>query len=326
MNNNTSNNELRNNIISLSLPPPAFTPSVLRRKMARKTSSTRKMLWKHCGDGTSGRGRRVRERQARYTKAENPSRLNNVGNLPAECGNKQWRTPLLYTSSHDAGESSERAGDGASTYRGCCIALLLFGTHITSGITIFPLCVAFALDFFHFLHGKKQPREKGGAKKKVVEWDEKKCHHDVYLENRRAGVGEDEHKSSARGFGATTKKRQKTTEIEIVVVFILKPFQFQSHLWILWIVQMRCFMEGSCRKDKWWEGRWLYGCERKARKINSSELYFFVFRLSGYIEYLRIASCSAFKSPPVPAARLDVDTCQAMIFSHPLLLLNPSST
>lgn len=62
---------------------------------------------------------------------------------------------------------------------------------------------------------------------------------------------------------------------------------------------MRCFMEGSCRKDKWWEGRWLYGCERKTRKINSSELYFFVFRLSGYIEYLKIASCSAFKSPSV---------------------------
>lgn len=164
MNNNTSNNELRNNIISLS--PPALTPSVLRRKMARKTSSTRKMLWKHCGDGTSGGS----ERQARYTKAENPSRLNNVGNLPAECGNKQWRTPLLYTSSHDAGESAEQ-GMGRSTYRGCCIALLLFGTHITSGITIFPLCVAFSLDFFHFLHEKKAAERKRGEKSRRVRWE-----------------------------------------------------------------------------------------------------------------------------------------------------------
>lgn len=321
MNNNTSNNELRNNIISLS--PPALTPSVLRRKMARKTSSTRKMLWKHCGDGTSGGS----ERQARYTKAENPSRLNNVGNLPAECGNKQWRTPLLYTSSHDAGESAER-GMGRSTYRGCCIALLLFGTHITSGITIFPLCVAFALDFFHFLHEKKAAERKRG-RKKVVEMRKSAIMMCIWKNDERGRGGRTSIKARLGGVRSDEEKRQKTTEIEIVVVLILKPFQFQSHLWILWIVQMRCFMEGSCRRDKWGEGRWLYGCERKTRKINSSELYFFVFRLSGYIEYLKIASCSAFKSPSVAAARLDVDTCQAMIFSHPLFLfslLNPSST
>lgn len=149
------------------------------------------------------------KRQARYTKAENPSRLNNVGNLPAECGNKQWRTPLLYTSvAWCWRESAVRAGDGASTYRGCCIALLLFGTHITSGITIFPLCVAFALDFFHFLHEKKAAERKRGAEKKSSSEMRKKCHHDVDLENDGRGWGWAEHKSSARGCGATTREKK----------------------------------------------------------------------------------------------------------------------
>lgn len=109
-----------------------------------------------------------------------------------------------------------------------------------------------------------------------------------------------EHKSSWVGGWSRGIIRKK--EMWIVVVLILKPFQFQSHLWNF----MSCTDEmfyggimsdvvsvGGLRVERMKMTLWL---RAQRRKINSFEAFISLsLRLSGYIEYSRMASCDAFK-------------------------------
>lgn len=148
MNNNTSNNELRNNIISAlrSAPPYAGERNGMKNIInAQNVVETSSRRWKQ---RQAKKQKHIRPR-GKKKGSENPSRLNNVGNLL-----------MLGTGRRAEQEGKSDCFAPSYTYVGAlrhilrwCIALLLFGTHITSGITIFsPLCVAFALDSFFSLH------------------------------------------------------------------------------------------------------------------------------------------------------------------------------
>lgn len=89
------------------------------------------MLWKH--------QRYMGEEKEEKNGTENPSRLNNVGNLLMEREQRTYHTKHILR---------------------WCIALLLFGTHIASGITIHHFSAAFALDFSTFLRSRAKKNKK----------------------------------------------------------------------------------------------------------------------------------------------------------------------
>lgn len=120
----------------------------LGEKWHEKASSTRKMLWKH-RDG---------EKHTQKKGNENPSRLNNVGNLLRGMGANRER--LCFFIRRIYVEHNGTYWDGVSLY--------YYSVHISHQASPFlPLCVAFALDFFHFR--KKSIKHTAQRKKKSRE-------------------------------------------------------------------------------------------------------------------------------------------------------------
>ena len=271
--------------------------------MAWKTLSTRKMLWKH-GEQPEGKS------------TENPSRLNNVGNLPrsgVRANSKRLR--FLYAAAPDS--------DAA-----WCIALLLFGTHITSGITIFPLCCSFCSWFF-FCFSSSASLDTHKKHKNIQQRSTKK--NDSSEMGKSAIMmciqkSERERNIKAGGVvGRGSKKKGRNNKaaekkwMEIVVVLILKPFQFQSHLWNFMSctdemfyrrIMLGWFMRRGRRRKDIKMTLWSLMMERR-RKINS---FWAFFVCSACLVILNTWKSHRVLLLNFPSLLLNVDTCQQWYF------------